>query len=51
MKQIKLTQEKFALVDDIDFDFLNQFKWHFDGNYAKSQRNNKRFFMHRLNML
>lgn len=27
MKKIKLTQDKFALVDNKNFDYLNQFKW------------------------
>lgn len=33
MKEIQLTQGKVALVDDEDFDRVNQFKWHahFDG--------------------
>lgn len=43
MKQIPLSQRKFALVDDEDFDFLNKFKWyaHKGGNtyYAVIKEN------------
>jgi hypothetical protein len=36
MKKIPLTQGKFAVVDDEDFDRLSRFKWHFDGTrYAR----------------
>ena len=28
MKEIQLTQGQVALVDDADFERLNQFKWH-----------------------
>jgi len=32
MKQIPLTQGKFAIVDDEDFEFLSQWKWHITTN-------------------
>lgn len=35
MKKIPLSKGKFALVDDDMYDFLNQWKWHHDGKYAR----------------
>ncbi len=37
MKLIPLTQGRFAMVDDEDCDWLNQFKWYYDGRYASSK--------------
>lgn len=58
MKKIKLTQGKYALVDDEDYPILNQFKWHLSGGgYAVrsqhiklgvNQYKNKHVRMHRL---
>ena len=47
MKYIKLTQNKFALVDDGNFEFLNQWKWYFNGGYAV-RGYPKRILMHRV---
>jgi hypothetical protein len=51
MKQIPLTQDKFALVSDHRFDYLNQFEWQatFDGYnwYAQRTEGEKTIKMHR----
>lgn len=35
MQKIPFSKDKFALVDDDRYDFLNQWKWHYDGKYAR----------------
>ena len=52
-KQIPLTQSKFAIVDDEDFEYLNQWKWyvHKNGNNFYAVRGfPKRIQMHRVVM-
>ena len=54
MKQIQLTQDQVAIVDDEEFEYLNQWKWqaHYNrkGNtyYASGNINNRYCAMHRL---
>jgi hypothetical protein len=51
MKTVKLTQNKRAIVDDEDFYFINQYKWHFNGRYAvrnNPPRGSKLIRMHRI---
>ena len=53
MKKIPLTQGKFAIVDNEDFDSLNQHKWFYNQGYAvrnSSLKNGKRkiLLMHRV---
>jgi len=56
MKEIKLTQGKVALVDDEDFEYLNQFKWYahkgkhtfYARRVEKIEGKQSRFYMHRV---
>lgn len=48
MKKIRLNQSKSAIVSDEDFEYLNQWKWGFDGNYARRRENGKKIYMHRV---
>ena len=57
MKTIKLTQGKFALVDDKDFEWLNQYKWCYvrtkqGRGYVRTHehKTNKGLFLHRVIM-
>jgi hypothetical protein len=52
-KEIKLTQGKLALVDDEDFEWLNQWKWYYHDGYALRMSlgsNRKSIRMHRIIM-
>jgi hypothetical protein len=51
MKEIELTQGKVAIVDDADFEWLNQWKWTYDGQgyaYRHGPRPKRKYIlMHR----
>lgn len=51
MQYIKLTQNKSVMVDDSDYEWLSQWKWHFDNHYAarteEVRGKTKKIYMHR----
>lgn len=47
-KKIPLTQGKSAIVDDEDYDFLNQWKWTFSRYAVRTGGNNRRIYMHQI---
>lgn len=52
MKEIPLTQGKIALVDDADYEWLSQWKWHFTPSYKNAgagyAKRSDRSAMHRI---
>lgn len=48
MKRIALkNSDKFAVVDDVDFDYLSQFNWFDTNGYALANMMGRRVYMHR----
>lgn len=48
MIRILLSCNKFTIIDNDDFDFLNKMKWSYDGKYAVCTQNLKKKYLHRI---
>ncbi len=56
MRKIPLTQGKFALIDDADYELISPYKWHYADylngrGYAKSSNKGKRPYLIRMHRL
>lgn len=47
-KKISLTQGKFTIVDDCDYDYLMQWKWYYRNGYAVRKESKRTIHMHRV---
>lgn len=47
MKEIKLTKGATALIDDDDYQYINQWKWNYNGSYAMRTKGKTCVYMHR----
>lgn len=45
--KIKLTQNKYCIVDKHEFDSLNKYKWYYNNGYALRRDGKKSLFLHR----
>lgn len=52
MREIRITRGQVAIVDDEDYEWLSEYSWYFDGQYAatKPKRYKNATLMHRLIM-
>lgn len=48
MKKIKLSQNKFAIVDDGDFIWSRKYKWSYDRGYAVRNDKGKKIYLHSM---
>jgi hypothetical protein len=48
MKQIQLTRNQVALIDDEDYVLISQYNWYYNDGYAKAYHKGKRLRMHRI---
>lgn len=47
MRKISLTKGYSVIVDDADYEYLSQWKWHYNSGYAERKENGKHIRMHR----
>lgn len=50
-KQIELSQNKYALISSVDYEYISQWKWSYDSHgYARRLGKDKKIYMHRILM-